>query len=88
MQVKCLRLDTGETIIAHVKNKMFSYLVKQPKILLQEFDPDNERLNVQLGVWLPYADKPEFIIKKRNVVAEFRPRYNLEKNYLNSLAKI
>ena len=41
-----------------------------------------------LGVWCPYAEKYEFKLKKKTVVAVFKPRYNLERNYLNSLARL
>ena len=82
-QVKCLRLENGDTLIGFVSERgvvgKTSYTIEDTHACL--VDVVNGNMEVGLAPWLPYAKDYTFNIKAVRVVTEFEPRPQLEQNY-------
>ena len=82
-EVKCLRLENGDTIIGFVSeygvvgNKNFK--IEDTHACIVQVDGGN--MEVGLAPWLPYAKDYTFNIKAVRVVTTFAPRPQLETNF-------
>ena len=82
-QVKCLRLENGDTIIGFVSEHgvvgKTSYNIEDTHACIIQVDGGN--MEVGLAPWLPYAKDYTFNIKAVRVVTTFEPRPQLETNF-------
>lgn len=80
MSVMCLRLTTGEEVIAEVTDVEGGVALRKPaNIFLQ---PDGKG-NVKIGLMplFPYSEKPEFIFPASSIVTKFKPSKELFNEY-------
>lgn len=80
MGVKCIRLTTGEEIIATVKETELGWVLEKPANIFMQ--PDGKgNVRVALMPLFPYAEKPEFVFPKSAVVTSFTPSAELYNEY-------
>lgn len=80
MSVKCIRLTTGEEIIATAKETESGWEVEKPANIFMQ--PDGKgNVRVALIPLFPYAEKPEFIFPKSVIVVVFNPSTSLYNEY-------
>ena len=82
-EVKCLRLENGDTIIGFVSEHgvvgKTSDTIEDTHACIIQVDGGN--MEVALAPWLPYAKDYTFNIKAVRVVTTFSPRPQLETNF-------
>jgi len=80
MDVKIVRLMSGEEIIATVVDNTETLSLKDPAVLIPS--PEGKLL---LARWLPYADQPEngIAIEKKNILFTVEPQEQLKDHYTN-----
>jgi len=78
--VKCVRLTTGEEIIADVTEHEGGMTLSVPaNIFLQ---PNNKgQVTVSLIPLFPYAEKKEFVFPASSIVVSFHPSKELHNEY-------
>lgn len=80
MAVKCVRLTTGEEIVAEVTEHDGGYTLGTPANIFMQ--PDGKgNVNVALMPLFPYAEKKEFVFPKTAVVVVFNPSKALYNEY-------
>jgi hypothetical protein len=84
MNVKLIRLSTGEDMIGDLKNNdAAGVLLENPCIVYLSQNPNNPGGPANLGMtrWMPYADNKEFLIDSKFVVTIADPVEELAKQY-------
>ena len=80
MAVRCVRLTTGEEIIASVRETENGWELETPANIFMQ--PDGKgNVRIALMPLFPYAEKPEFIFPKSAVVTSFEPSAALYNEY-------
>lgn len=80
MAVKCVRLTTGEEIIATVKETERGWELEKPANIFMQ--PDGKgNVRVALMPLFPYAEVPEFVFPKTAIVTSFNPSTALYNEY-------
>jgi len=79
--IKAVKLLGGEVIIGYVTESIFSntILIQDAQLCVQQVVED--RMEINLAPWLPYAREYNFVIPKKQIVTIFKVRPNLETNY-------
>ncbi len=80
-EIKAVKLLGGEVIIGYVTESIFSktILIQDAQLCVQQVVED--RMEINLATWLPYAREYNFVIPKKQIVTMFKVRPNLETNY-------
>ena len=80
-EIKAVKLLGGEVIIGYVTESIFSntILIRDAQLCVQQVVED--RMEINLATWLPYAREYNFVIPKKQIVTMFKVRPNLETNY-------
>lgn len=84
MNVKLVRLSTGEDMIGDLKNNdVNGVLIENPCIVYLSQNPNNPSGPANLGMtrWMPYADNKEFLIDSKFIVTIAEPAEELAKQY-------
>ena len=80
MAVKCVRLTTGEEIIATARETENGWELEKPANIFMQ--PDGKgNVRVALVPLFPYAEKSEFVFPKSAVVTSFAPSTELYNEY-------
>ena len=79
--IKAVKLLGGEVIIGYVTESIFSntVLIQDAQLCVQQVIED--RMEINLAPWLPYAREYNYRIPKKQIVTIFKVRPNLETNY-------
>mgnify|MGYP001166903412 CR=1 FL=1 len=80
-EIKAVKLLGGEVIMGMVTESFFSntVLIEEAQQCIQQVVDD--RMEINLAPWLPYAREYNFVIPKKQIVTTFKVRPNLETNY-------
>jgi hypothetical protein len=78
-KVKCIRLNTGEVLIGFVSNGLCSYKIEDAQVLITGIE--DEKYEVNLAPWIPYAKEYNFKIWKWAVMSVFEAKPQLETNF-------
>ena len=84
MNVKLLRLTTGEDLIGDLKaSSEVGHTIENPCIVYLSQNPENPNGPANLGMtrWMPYAENKEFLIDAKFVVTIAHPVEELAKQY-------
>lgn len=84
MNVKLVRLSTGEDMIGDLKNlDAAGALIENPCIVYLSQNPNNPGGPANLGMtrWMPYAENKEFLIDSKFIVTVAEPATELAKQY-------
>jgi hypothetical protein len=84
MNVKLIRLSTGEDLIGDIKDNDasgFGYLVENPCIVYLSQNPNGGAANLGMTRWMPYAENKEFLIDAKFVVTIADPAEELARQY-------
>ena len=76
MQIQCLKLVSGEEIIANISSENEKIKVSKPMMLVMAGEGQ-----LMLVPWLPLAEKSEVTIEKNNVLFSYIPKVDLENHY-------
>ena len=80
-EIKAVKLLGGEVVMGMVTESVFSknILIEEAQLcVLQVVD---DRMEINLAPWLPFAREYNFVIPKKQIVTMFKVRPNLETNY-------
>lgn len=80
MDVKLIRMSTGEDLIAEVVDTTNYLKVKNPCIVLIQ-PTETSRANINITHWVPYAADKEFEISFDHVIFMIDPADDLLNNY-------
>ena len=80
-EIKAVKLLGGEVIIGMVPESFFSnsILIEEAQQCIPQVVED--RMEVNLAPWLPFAREYNFVVPKKQIVTMFKVRPNLETNY-------
>ncbi len=80
-EIKAVKLLGGEVIMGMVTETKFgsSILIEEAQQCIQQVVDD--RMEINLAPWLPYAREYNFVIPKNQIITMFKVRPNLETNY-------
>lgn len=78
-KVKCIRLNTGEVLIGFVSTGVFSYTISDAQVLITGIE--DEKYEVNLAPWIPYAKEFTFKVWKWKVQTVFEAKPQLETNF-------
>lgn len=82
MNIKLIRLSTGEDLIGDLKNlDGAGATVENPCIVYLSQNPNGGPANLGMTRWMPYADNKEFLIDGKFVVTVADPAEELAKQY-------
>lgn len=79
--IKAIKLLGGEVIMGYVTETLFSntVLIQDAQLCVQQVIED--RMEINLAPWLPFAREYNYEIPKKQIVTIFKVRPNLETNY-------
>ena len=80
MNVKLIRMATGEDLIAEVVDTTNHLVVKNPCIVLIQ-PTETSRANINITHWVPYAAEKDFEISFNHVIFMIDPADDLLNNY-------
>ena len=81
MEIKLLRLVTGEDVLAEIVDAGdVAYKIRNPLIVYIR-PTETGVASVGLSQWIPYSADKEFIIKNERVVVESNPAEDLRSQY-------
>ncbi len=80
MNIKLLRLQTGEDIIAEVKEEPFNFVLKNPCVVYIR-PGSNNNATIGLTRWIPYAESKEIKVDEKWVVVLTDPAEDLKNEY-------
>ena len=80
MDVKLIRMSTGEDLIAEVVDTTTHLKVKNPCIVLIQ-PTETSRANINITHWVPYAAEKDFEISFDHVIFMIDPADDLLNNY-------
>ena len=80
-EIKAVKLLGGEVVMGMVTESVFSknILIDEAQLCVQQVVDD--RMEINLAPWLPFAREYNFVIPKKQIVTMFKVRPNLETNY-------
>ena len=80
-EIKAVKLLGGEVVMGMVTESVFSknFLIEEAQLCVQQVVDD--RMEINLAPWLPFAREYNFVIPKKQIVTMFKVRPNLETNY-------
>lgn len=80
-EIKAVKLLGGEVVMGMVTESVFSknILIEEAQLCVQQVVDD--RMEINLAPWLPFAREYNFVIPKKQIVTMFKVRPNLETNY-------
>jgi hypothetical protein len=82
MNIKLMRLSTGEDLIGDLKNNdAAGVLIENPCIVYLSQNPEGGPANLGMTRWMPYADNKEFLIDAKFIVTIAEPVDELAKQY-------
>ena len=96
MDVKLLRLTTGEDIVAEVTNQEYSdndktvTRIKKPFVLIPmaQNPGASQESKLYFSPFIPFAENDEFDIKEENIITVNEPKTDIRDNYLNYIGAI
>ena len=91
MNVKLLRLTTGEDIVAEVTYSDESITtISKPFVLIPMAQNPGEGAETKLyfSPFIPFAENEEFDIKEENIITVNEPKSEIRDNYLNYVGAI
>ena len=91
MNVKLLRLTTGEDIVAEVTYSDESITtISKPFVLIPMAQNPGEGAETKLyfSPFIPFAENDEFNIKEENIITVNEPKIDIRDNYLNYIGAI
>ena len=91
MDVKLLRLTTGEDIVAEVTiADDVSVSIKKPFVLIPMAQNPGSSSETKLffSPFIPFAENEEMIIKEENIIVVNEPKSEIRDNYLNYVGAI
>ena len=91
MNVKLLRLTTGEDIVAEVTYSDESITtISKPFVLIPMAQNPGEGAETKLyfSPFIPFAENEEFDIKEENIITVNEPKTDIRDNYLNYVGAI
>ena len=91
MNVKLLRLTTGEDIVAEVTYSDESITtISKPFVLIPMAQNPGEGAETKLyfSPFIPFAENEEFDIKEENIITVNEPKIDIRDNYLNYVGAI
>lgn len=85
MEVKVLRLVTGEDLIVNIKNMTMDMVtISKPHVVVMQPKPDGRGVNVGLMDYLPFAEGNEFDIDRDKIIVMYEPKKGLKDSYLET----
>ena len=80
-EIKAVKLLGGEVVMGMVTESVFSknILIEEAQLCVKQVVDD--RMEINLAPWLPFAREYNFVIPKKQIVTMFKVRPNLETNY-------
>jgi hypothetical protein len=81
MNVKLIRLSTGEDLIGDVQDGAAGVTIENPCIVYLSQNPNGGPANLGMTRWMPYASNKEFLIDAKFVVTVAEPAEELAKQY-------
>lgn len=82
MNIKLMRLSTGEDLIGDLKNlDEGGALIENPCIVYLSQNPNGGPANLGMTRWMPYADNKEFLLERQFIVTVADPVEELAKQY-------
>ena len=91
MDVKLLRLTTGEDIVAEVTfADDVSVSIKKPFVLIPmaQNPGSSSETKLYFSPFIPFAENEEMIIKEENIIVVNEPKSEIRDNYLNYVGAI
>ena len=91
MDVKLLRLTTGEDIVAEVTFSDDSMTtISKPFVLIPMAQNPGEGAETKLyfSPFIPFADNEEMSIKENNIIIVNEPKPEIKENYLNYIGAV
>ena len=91
MDVKLLRLTTGEDIVAEMVYSDASITtIKKPFVLIPmaKNQSSGEETRLFFSPFIPFAENEEMIIKEENIIVVNEPKSEIRDNYLNYIGAI
>ena len=82
MNIKLMRLSTGEDLIGDLKNlDAGGALIENPCIVYLSQNPNGGPANLGMTRWMPYAENKEFLLERQFIVTVADPVEELSKQY-------
>jgi hypothetical protein len=82
MNVKLMRLSTGEDLIGDViTNENGNVVIENPCIVYLSQNPNGGPANLGMTRWMPYASNKEFSLDSKYIVTFAEPVEELAKQY-------
>jgi len=96
IDVKLLRLTTGEDIVAEVTNQEYAdndktvTTIKKPFVLIPmgQNPGASQESKLYFSPFIPFAENEEFDIKEENIITVNEPKADIRDNYLNYIGAI
>ena len=91
MNVKLLRLTTGEDIVAEVTYSDESITtISKPFVLIPMAQNPGSSAETKLyfSPFIPYADDEQMSIKESNIIIVNEPKQEIKENYLNYIGAV
>ena len=96
IDVKLLRLTTGEDIVAEVTNQEYAdndktvTTIKKPFVLIPmgQNPGASQESKLYFSPFIPFAENEEFDIKEENIITVNEPKTDIRDNYLNYVGAI
>ncbi len=91
MDVKLLRLTTGEDIVAEMVYSDASITtIKKPFVLIPmaQNQSSGEETRLFFSPFIPFAENEEMIIKEENIITVNEPKSEIRDNYLQYIGAI
>jgi hypothetical protein len=96
IDVKLLRLTTGEDIVAEVTNQEYAdndktvTTIKKPFVLIPmgQNPGASQESKLYFSPFIPFAENEEFDIKEENIITVNEPKTDIRDNYLNYIGAI
>ena len=97
IDVKLLRLTTGEDIVAEVTNQDYAdnggksvTTIKKPFVLIPmgQNPGASQESKLYFSPFIPFAENEEFDIKEENIITVNEPKTDIRDNYLNYVGAI
>lgn len=81
--VRLIRMNTGEEVLARVLDETNGYTIKTPAIIV----PVGEG-RIMLAPWLPYAETDNMVVPTSAVAFVVTPKPEMTKNYIEATSKL
>jgi hypothetical protein len=82
MNVKLMRLSTGEDLIGDViEQSGDTVTIENPCIVYLSQNPNGGPANLGMTRWMPYAENKEFVLDNKYIVTYANPVEELSKQY-------